>query len=112
MGETVLSQSAPPSGDLRIYAHCLPSAQGGVGLAILNLGRDAHELPLGSAASVFSLTANELDSRTVMVNGAVPAMDDAGEITGLDPVETASVAIAPQSITFVSVPAARNANCS
>lgn len=112
MGETVLSQPAPPSGDLRIYAHCLPTGEGGVGLAILNLGADGHELPLGSAASIFSLTAAELDSRTVMVNGAVPAMDDTGEITGLDPVETANLAIAPHSITFVSVPAAGNASCS
>ena len=111
MGSTVLTSPSPLSPDVRIFAHCLPQSAGGVGLAILNLGDDAHSIAFGSEAEIYSLTAPELASEELSINGSQPKMLDDGTIDGLVPVTQIGLELAPQSVVFVAMKGAGNPNC-
>ena len=111
MGSTVLSSPSTPSSEVRMFAHCLPKKSGGVGLAILNLGDEAHSIAFGSDAEVYSLTASDLASQDVLINQSEPKMTDSGAFTGLFPLIQNGAEVAPNSITFVAVKDAGNPQC-
>jgi hypothetical protein len=112
MGTTVLAAPASPAAELRIYAHCLPGKRGGVGLALLNLGRDARSLALGQPARTWVMTAAPLDSGTVAIGGEAPSIDGRGRVRGLAGTAVRGAVTAPgQSITFVAVSGAGNPAC-
>jgi heparanase len=112
MGSTVLSSPASPSPDVRVYAHCLPQKNGGVGLLAMNIGAATQSLPIGAKATVWHLTGAPIDTRRVKVNGAEPMLTDDGELSGLAGVAASgSLLLSAQSIAFVAVPDAGNATC-
>jgi heparanase 1 len=107
MGTTVLASPRSPSPELRIYAHCLAGARGGVGLVALNTGTAPQSLAAGKQALGWVLTGQPLDTREVLVNGKAPKLE------GLDGVAVnGSLALPGEAIAFVAVPDAGNPACS
>lgn len=113
MGRTVLASPKSPSTDMRIYAHCLAGRAGGVGLVVLNTGAAQQSLAVGHKAQSWVMTGQPFDTKTVQVNGQTPALNDKGELTGLDGVAVkGAFAIPGHSIAFVAVRSANNRTCS
>lgn len=112
MGTRVLAAPASPDANVRLYAHCLAGSRGGVGLVAINLGNEAKPLTLGQSGQLWSMTAGQLDSGTVLVNGIAPSADARGQLSGLNGVRlNGSTVVAPQSISFIALPNAGNAAC-
>lgn len=112
MGTTVLAAPTPPAADLRIYAHCLPEGKGGVGLAVINLGKAAQEVPLGAKAQTWVLQAPALDSKAVTVNGVQPRLEQNGILSGLEGKAAADkLSIPGRSLAFIAVSGASNPAC-
>ena len=113
MGTKVLDAGASRP-DLHIYAHCMRGdAAGGVTILAINLGTLAVGIDVGAPAQVYALTAPELQSRTVLLNGKALALDPQDRLPAITgaPVRGRIVSVAPTSISFVAVPGARNAHC-
>lgn len=112
MGSTVLASPKSPSPKLRLYSHCLADTKGGVGVMALNLGEASQTLGVGQKAVSWTMTASPLDSKFVSINGNTPAMDEDGNLSGLDgsPVQD-NLSVPGQSIAFLAVPDADNKAC-
>lgn len=112
MGEKALAYPATDSTNLRVFAHCLNDRSGGVALAAINLGENVQTISTSPAAQVWQLTAQELTSKSISVNGNAPALRDDGTLTGLgSKPAAASVSLPSRSIAFVSLPDAGNVYC-
>lgn len=112
MGEVVLDAGAPTPG-LHVYAHCLAGRRGGVAITALNLDRtQPATLALGQSAERYTLTAHDLQSGTVMLDGKPLTLvgDKLPAIRGVK-VRAGQVTLAPASITFFSVDSAKNSAC-
>lgn len=112
MGEVVLD-AGQNRGDLHVYAQCLRGTRGGVTVLAINLGRSATSLGIPGPADVYALTAAQLESKTVMLNGQLLELDNGNELPALTParVKASSLTLAPTSISFIALPKANNANC-
>lgn len=112
MGTKVLASPLSPSENLRLYAHCMPEVEGGIGLAAINLGSTPQTLNLGKGAQVWLLEAPSLDSTTVTVNGRAPLLQADGSLAGLKAAKAAaSVRIPEKSVAYITQPRAGNAAC-
>lgn len=114
MGSTVLAPGASTAPKLRLYAQCLPHHPGGVTLLAINLDRRAaHAITIPARAERYTLTAPQLESHTVELNGRVLRVDAAGDVPALEgaPVAAGKVRLAPASITFLAVAGAKNGSC-
>jgi len=112
MGTRVLASPASPSPELRLFAHCLPGSDGGVGLLAMNTGQPAHSLDVGTGADSWVMTGEPVDTREIRINGAVPLLGDDGELHGLEGAAVDGALIVPgQSIAFVAVRDAGNPAC-
>lgn len=114
MGNVVLDPGVPKEQNLRIYAQCMNSHKGGVTLLVMNLDtQQEHALTIPFAAERYTLTAPDLTSTSVLLNGvALQAAADGTvpEIKG-QKAEAGVLQLAPASITFLAVPSARNKSC-
>jgi len=113
MGETVLDAGESRPG-LHVYAHCLRGRPGGVGLVAINLDKAAAAtLELPTAAERYALTADELQSGAVKLNGKELALLPGDRLPVLKPAKAAKGAqtLAPASITFLAIPDARAKAC-
>lgn len=113
MGETVLDAGENQPG-LHVYAHCLRGKPGGVGLVAINLDTAAPAtLELPTAAERYTLTADELQSSTVKLNGKTLALLPGDKLPPLKPAKAAKgvQTLAPASITFLAVPNAEAKAC-
>lgn len=113
MGETVLD-AGPNTGELHVYAQCLRDRPGGVGLVAINLSRtDKASVTLPTVAQRYTLTADELQSKTVKLNGQTLAMLPGDRLPALTPATAAKgqLSLAPASITFLAIPGAGNKAC-
>ena len=114
MGNVVLDPGVPKNQSLRIYAHCSINAKGGVSLVVLNTDADHEQvLTLPSSSQQFSLSAPDLTSTTVLLNGTELKAEPDGLVGTLKAQEMrkGSIRLAPASVTFLTVPAAHNKNC-
>lgn len=112
MGATVLQAPASPSPDLRIYAHCLSGGSGGVGLAIINVGQNAHTVPTGARTTSWAMTGEPVDTRAAMINGQTPSLLADGNLSGLEGIAAqGSVSVPGLSIVFAAVADAENPVC-
>ena len=121
MGSTVLqtpvanAQTAnqPESGspELRLYAHCLPQKNGGVGMVALNIGNNEQKLTFRNPAKIWLMTASPLESTEVTVNGSLPSLSENGDITGLGPTISDQLVLPARSVAFAGVPEAGNPAC-
>lgn len=114
MGTTVLDAGLANRAGLHVYAQCLRGVPGGVGMLVLNTDRQkASSLIVPGAASRYTLAAASLTDMTVTLNGtplrlgandAIPAMDGSATAGG-------ELTFEPATITFLSVPSAKNKVC-
>ena len=112
MGHVVLASPPSPSAELRLYAHCLAGAKGGVGLLAINTGSNTQTLDLRGKGEVWTMTAEPLDSKIVSINGKTPEVDAEGKLNGLEGLPlNAATAIPAQSISFVALHSAANPAC-
>ncbi|SEG55474.1 Glycosyl hydrolase family 79, N-terminal domain [Bryocella elongata] len=114
MGATVLDPGPSPSATVHLYAQCAPGKPGAVTLLAINLNRtEAAAIELPQAADRYTLTAGELESRDVLLNGkelSLTARDELLSITG----EATKAGLQPlpaASITFFELAGAKNAAC-
>jgi hypothetical protein len=114
MGPAVLDPGVRENHGLRIYAQCMKDHPGGVTLLALNTdAQREHALGIPLAGDRYTLTAPDLASPTVLLNGAeLRAAEDGTvpEIKG-QKVEAGVFQLAPASITFVTIASAGNKNC-
>ena len=110
IGTTVLSPGASSDDDLYLYAHSLRDHPGGVAVLAINAGSTARELLVPQAGERYTLTARDLDSRSVELNGhELRATGDGTlpRITGIQ-VRAGRISLPPASITFIAFPRADN----
>ncbi len=114
MGPVVLDPGVSRDKGLRIYAHCMKGTKGGVALLALNTNSSSEQtIPIPLAADRFSLTAADLASRAVLLNGTELQAASDGSVPELkgQPVKAGTLHLAPASITFLTIPSARNKSC-
>lgn len=120
MGPIILNPGVEPdSGSnsestLRLYAQCLPNHKGGVSLLALNLDpHNARTLSVPDAADRYTLTAPDLTSTAVQLNGTPLQAGSDGSLPALqaDRVHAGDVTLAPLSVTFLAIARARNPAC-
>lgn len=109
MGSTVLDVPAG-SPTLRVYAHCLKGAPGGVALVGVNLGPAPVPLAFTGPGRAWSFA--EDGAGGVRLNGVRPALLPGDRLPALDGAPVSGEAsVAPAGVTFVTVPAAAAAAC-
>ena len=114
MGTTVLDAGPSPSPSLYLYAHCMQGKPGGVTLLALNASqKDEAMLVLSSKPTRYTLTAPELKSPTVQLNGTAMKVAADGSVPPLQGSERKSgpVTFAPATITFLTMAGAGNPAC-
>ena len=114
MGTTVLDADVPRLQGLHLYAQCTPGAPGAVTLlAINNSPGDTTFLVLPAAAQRYTLSADELESREVQLNGRLLKTGANAELPPLEAqaIPKGQVELAPLTITFLTIADAGNANC-
>jgi heparanase len=113
MGTTVLQPGDSPSPDLHLYAHCLRGVPGGVALLAINAGGSAVSLAMPVASAKYVLSAHELESADVELTGKKLELGANDELPPMPGVSVAAgpIAFAPQTISFLAVPAAGNEAC-
>jgi hypothetical protein len=113
MGEVVLD-AGPIRPGLHVYAQCLRGHPGGVAVVAINLDREKPSvIELPTAALRYTLTADELQSGAVKLNGRELALTNDDQIPSLHaaPVAKGELQLAPASITFLAVEKAGNPAC-
>jgi hypothetical protein len=114
MGTTVLDAGDSPSPSLHLYAHCLRNQKEGVALLAINASQtEAQTLDIPSASEAYTLTAQDLMGAEVRLNGNplnLGADDALPELKGT-PTRSGKITFAPESITFLALPKAKNQNC-
>lgn len=112
MGRQVLDAGAHRPG-LKVYAHCQKGRQGAVTVLAINLKATPDRINLAGPIEQYELTAGELQSREILLNGE-PLMlgeDDSLPQVQPDPVQGPSVNLAPHSINFLTLANAANTAC-
>ena len=114
MGTTVLQPGASPSPDLHLYAHCLRGVPGGVALLAINASSLPQTLDIPKASQRYTLSAQQLDSRSVQLNGRVLELQSDDTLPAMNGAKAPSgkMTLESQSITFLAVPEAGNEACS
>jgi heparanase len=113
MGTTVLNAGPAPQDDVYVYAHCQRGHPGGVTVLAINAGKSARELKTPVAGERYTLSARQLESATVELNGRALSTSNDGSLPPLPGVATraGTLTLPPESITFVAVPKAGNQSC-
>ncbi|SEB65115.1 hypothetical protein [Terriglobus roseus] len=114
MGTRVLDPGVPATEGLSIYAHCMPNARGGVTLVALNTSKDAAQtVSIPVPAERYTITSPALFSSSAMLNGHALTVGDNGSLPEMKAVSVKKgvVSLAPLSISFLTMPDARNAAC-
>ncbi len=114
MGDVVLDPGTPKNESLRVYAQCAKDGKGGVAVVALNTDtRQEQMLTLPQAAESFTLTASDLTSTKVLLNGTELEPEPDGSVGALKPehLKAGPTRLAPASVTFLIFPSARNKSC-
>jgi heparanase 1 len=84
MGTTVLDAGIAPSTSIHLYAQCMKDQPGGVTLLALNLSRtDNQRMRIPEKAMRYTMTAPDLMSRTVQLNGKDLMLSESGDVPAL-----------------------------
>jgi hypothetical protein len=113
MGSGVLDAGPSPGADVYAYAHCMKGQAGGVTALAINAGAAAAAIELATTGERYTLTADELQSRAVRLNGEILETAADGAVPRLRgrSVSRGPLALPPTSITFITFPGAANAAC-
>lgn len=98
---------------LHLYAHCARGRAGGVTLLAINLRDKPAALSVEGPVERFSMTAPELQSRMILLNGHPLTLDDQDRVPDLVPAVQSSgqLTLEPTSINFLLLPQAANPSC-
>jgi heparanase len=110
MGTAVFNPGPSSSPGLNLYAHSLRGVAGGVALLAINASNDAQSLQIATGAERYTLSAPELQSSGVQLNGTelkLGANDAMPQIEGVR-VPSGTMTLAPRTITFLAFPDAKN----
>jgi hypothetical protein len=112
MGARVLDAGSTESG-LHMYAHCLRGSRGGVTVLAINLENTPATISVSGPADLYALTAPELQSRTVLLNGQALALSGEDTLPAMKPkqVKASGITLAPTSVNFIALPKAKNSSC-
>ena len=110
---TQVLDAGPITPGLHVYAHCLRGRTGGVTLMAINLKPTAATLRTSGPAEVYALTASELTSKTVLLNGKPLVLGADDSLPAITPVEQNGrrVVLAGHSVNFITLPQAGNREC-
>jgi len=113
MGTIVLQPGTSPLPDLYLYAHCLRGVRGGVALLAINASPLAQTMDIPKASQRYMLAAQELDSRSVQLNGRVLELQTDDTLPSMNGMKSSAgrMALAPRTITFIGVSEAGNEAC-
>jgi len=114
MGVTVLDPQISPTPNLYVYAHCLRNHPPGVALLVINADiQQVREITLVPEAERYTLTAHQLQDKTVQLNGKTLELNSDGDIPEFvgERTRTGRISFAPASITFLAIPNANNSSC-
>jgi len=114
MDTTVLDSGIPIREGLHVYAHCLRGTSGGVALLVINNDRNAaRTLTIPVAGERYTLSSNELQSKTVQLNGTELKLGEGDELPVLAgiSIQPGSVEFGPATITFIALLQAGNGAC-
>ncbi len=112
MGTGVLD-AGPAQPGLPVHAHCQRGMVGGVTVLAMNLRETPATIDVTGPVDLYVLTAPELQSRTVLLNGKPLALDGGDALPVIAParVNDERVVLAPFSINFLALPQADNPSC-
>jgi len=112
MGRRVLDAGALRPG-LHLYAHCQHHRPGGVTVLAINLAAQPTRITVPGPARLYALTAPDLQSRTVQLNGTALRVASDGSLPPMPAREVGAgdLDLAPRSINFVALPEAGNPSC-
>lgn len=114
MGSAVLNPHVSAPENVYAYAHCLQGHRGGVALLLVNADQQhTYQLNVSTDSERYSLTAEQLEDKTVLLNGKPLALrggDDLPQLTG-ERVRSGKLVAAPKSITFLAIANANNNAC-
>lgn len=114
MGERVLDPGVSLSGKARVYAACERDHKGGVTLLVINFDNAAEQtLVLPVAGERYTLSSPELTSKQTMLNGTELTAGEDGSLPTMAGAKVAAgkVGFAPLTVSFVTLPGAKNAVC-
>lgn len=112
MGTRILD-AGPIEPGLHLYAHCQRGVSGGVTLLAINLRDRAERVSVEGPADLYALTAPELQSRAVHLNGRRLALGPDDSVPQTLPVRHVSgeITLSPTSVNFIALPGADNPAC-
>lgn len=112
MGNRILDAGSHPQG-LQLYAHCQKGNPRGVTVLAINLQTEPDSLHLSAPGEQYELTALELQSREVLLNGSPLELAEDDSLPTIRPnlSKGQAVALAPLSINFITLPTAANPAC-
>ena len=113
MGTQILD-AGPIQPGLHVYAHCQRGMPGGVTLLAINLEPTSASVEVRGRASIYAMTAKDLDSSTLLLNGKPLVLGVDDTLPAISPVrlQGTRVKLAPSSVNFITLPSARNPSCS
>ena len=112
MGDRILD-AGPTTPGLHLYAHCQRGVAGGVTVLAINLEDREKHLTMQGPVERFQLTAPDLQSRTVLLNGTPLVLGPQDSVPMTPPVRqpNGTMTLAPHSINFIGLPTANNPAC-
>jgi hypothetical protein len=114
MGTVVLNPGTADAPNLRVYAQCMKGHKGGVTVLAMNTDtKQEQTLTIPTMANRYTLTAPELTSQSVLLNGIALQAGEDGTVpeTKGEKVNAGTIQLAPTSITFLTIPSAGNKSC-
>jgi hypothetical protein len=113
MGTRALDPGITPPAGVRIYAQCAVGKRGGVSILAVNTSNAEKTLEVPLAGVRYTLSAPELSSHAVQLNGIeLKAASDGSlpEIKG-QPVPAGIQRFPPYTVTCLTLNSAKNASC-
>ena len=113
MGTTVLDAGSVRSENVKLFAQCTAGQPGKVTLLAINLDKDhAQRLALAESSERYSLTSDELQGKTIRLNGKMLTLTADGDLPKIEGLATSagSAELTPLSISFFVVNA-NNSMC-
>jgi len=113
MGPVVLNPGQAAENGLYLYSQCMPDRRGGVSVLAINASSTARELQSPLAGARYTLTAKELNSEEVELNGRVLKASSDGSLPAIQGTVFGSgtVSLPPASSTFLTFSQAGNQAC-
>lgn len=113
MDRGVLDAGPSPGPDVHTYAHCMKGRAGGVTMLVINAGTTAAAMDMATEGERYTLTADELQSTVVRLNGAILQTSPEGGVPTLAgrSISKGPLSLPPTSISFLTFAGAGNPAC-